>query len=229
MITANVRGRLSRFCRVRSFHKPTPLQKWFEDRGDHTLRLEYPLSKDSVVLDVGGYQGDWTAKIVARYGCRSYVFEPSPRFCHIIRQRFSGNDRVSVLEYALGADNQTARLALLDDGSSLYRNAESYEDVLLRDITEVLGELQISSIDLVKINIEGGEYALLPRMLSTGIVNRCADIQIQFHQTCPEAAVLRSEIRAGLSKTHFLTYDYPFVWENWRSRLSSIENLRNRG
>jgi hypothetical protein len=122
------------------------------------------------------------------------------------------------MEYALGADNQTMRLALLDDGSSLCQEAESYEEVLMRDITEVLRELQISSIDLVKINIEGGEYALLPRMLSTGIVNRCTDIQVQFHKTFPEAARLRDQIRARLLNTHVLTYDYTFVWENWHRR-----------
>jgi hypothetical protein len=132
---------------------------------------------------------------------------------------------VSVLEYALGDDNQTMKLALLDDGSSLYRDSESYEEVLMRDITEVLRELQISSIDLVKINIEGGEYVLLPRMLSAGIVNKCTDIQIQFHKTVPDAALLRDKIRAGLSKTHVLTYDYAFVWENWHRRSARFSEI----
>jgi hypothetical protein len=94
-ITRKIRNRVSRL-----WARPTPLQKWFKDGGDQTLRLDYALSKNSVVLDIGGYRGDWTAKIVARYGCRSYIFEPSPRFCDAIRQRFSGHDRVSVLTVA---------------------------------------------------------------------------------------------------------------------------------
>ena len=40
------------------------------------LRYKYPLTKDSVVLDVGGYKGTFAAEIVRRYGCHVYVFEP---------------------------------------------------------------------------------------------------------------------------------------------------------
>ena len=31
------------------------VDRWFGDNGDHTLRLDYPLNEDSVVLDLGGY------------------------------------------------------------------------------------------------------------------------------------------------------------------------------
>jgi hypothetical protein len=35
--------------------------RWFKDKGDETLRLEYPeLNKDSLVFDLGGYHGDFS-------------------------------------------------------------------------------------------------------------------------------------------------------------------------
>ena len=33
------------------------VDRWFADRGDQTLRLDYDLNENSVVLDLGGYHG----------------------------------------------------------------------------------------------------------------------------------------------------------------------------
>ena len=40
-------------------------------------------------------------------------------------------------------------------------------------------------------------------------------LQIQFHNFIPNAEKLREDIREDFSKTHHLTYDYYFIWENW--------------
>ena len=57
------------------------VKKWFADRGDQTLRLEYPeLTSDSIVFDLGGYLGDFSAAIVERYNCKIYIFEPHPEY-----------------------------------------------------------------------------------------------------------------------------------------------------
>ena len=42
-------------------------KKWFKDEGDTLLRLNYPLTSDSVVFDLGGYQGDFAADIFKKY------------------------------------------------------------------------------------------------------------------------------------------------------------------
>jgi hypothetical protein len=55
-------------------------------------------------------------------------------------------------------------------------------------------------------------------MLDTDLVVRCTDLQIQFHDFVPGAVAQRAALHKGLSRTHRLTYDYPFVWENWRRR-----------
>ena len=40
------------------------LARWYTDRGDETLRLDYPsLNKDSIVFDIGGYVGDFAYDI----------------------------------------------------------------------------------------------------------------------------------------------------------------------
>ncbi len=191
-------------------------RRWIRDRGDDTLRLDYPLGPESVVLDVGGYNGDWAAHIHERYRCRVYVFEPVPEFCERIRVRFRGVGAVQVFNYGLSDADATMPISLSADGSSVFHQSRQHIDIHLRDIEVVLRELGIGDIDLIKMNIEGGEYALLDRMLSKGIAPRCRDIQIQFHNFVPDAEKLRLDLRERLSRTHELTYDYYFIWENWR-------------
>jgi len=191
-------------------------RRWIKDRGDETLRVDYPLSPESVVLDVGGYNGDWAARIHERYRCRVYVFEPVPEFYERIRERFSGVEAVQVFNYGLSDADAMMPISLSADGSSVFHQNRQHIDIRLRDIDVVLQELGIRDIALIKMNIEGGEYALLQRMLDKDIVPHCRDIQIQFHDFVPDAQSLRLGLRERLARTHELTYDYYFIWENWR-------------
>jgi hypothetical protein len=167
--------------------------RWFKDNGDSTLRVDYQLSGNSVVFDVGGYMGEWSLKIVYNFG--------------------------------LSDIGMIAKMSVSKDGSSTHRGRDNKIDIFLKDIFSFLNKEGINKIDLIKINIEGGEYPLLKRMIETNIIEKCTDIQVQFHNFYPNATQLRNEIRDSLQKTHFLTYDYPFVWENWRKKDSSSINL----
>ena len=70
----------------------------------------------------------------------------------------------------------------------------------------------------MKINIEGGEYELLPILLDKGIINQIKHIQIQFHNVEGGSEDKMKEICRKLSITHEPTYQYKFIWENWTHR-----------
>lgn len=78
-------------------------------------------------------------------------------------------------------------------------------------IGEFLADRSQEQVDLGKINIEGAEYELLEHLSSTG-----RDVQVQFHDFVPLAAERMARIQSGLGRTHRPTYQYRFVWENWR-------------
>lgn len=196
--------------------------KWYKDNGENVLRLDYPLTPDSVIFDIGGYRGLFTREIVARYDSNIYVFEPLPEFCEHIAEQFPHKPNVRICNYGLSDADAMSKMTVADEGSSIYTRGNKQATIRLRDIDAVVRELGIGCIDLVKVNIEGGEYVLLRRMLETGLVSICRDIQVQFHHFYPRSRRLRSEIREALRRTHFLTYDYPFVWENWRKRTESL-------
>lgn len=203
-------------------------EKWRDQNGDLTFRINYPLSKDSFVMDVGGYVGDWAQDIYCKYGCDMIVYEPIPEFYHTIRHKFSDNSSVTVLDYGLSHENvEEAPMSMLDEGTSLLYTAadENNEKVVrLRSIVDEMRELG-RDVDLLKINIEGAEYGLLEKMIDENLVDGIANIQIQFHIFVKHYEYRRDEIRKALSKTHELTYDFPFIWENWRRKARPEETL----
>lgn len=192
--------------------------RWSRDRGDETLRLDYPLTASSIVFDIGGYRGDWAAKISERYNPHIFVFEPVPGFYLQLVDRFRDNPKVRAFNIGLADRDGTAPLTLDGDASGLARSRGQRIQVQLVDIGRFLTQEGVRGIDLVKLNAEGAEYCLLQRMLDTGAVERCRDIQVQFHRVDAHADELRERIRTALARTHALTYDYPFVWENWSRR-----------
>lgn len=192
--------------------------KWYRDGGESTLRFDYPLTCQSTVFDVGGHRGYFVREIIARYDPHAYVFEPVPEFCEQLVKQFRLNPKIKICDYGLSNVDSVTHMTIADEDSSIYMAGDTQTTVRLRDIQTVVRELGIKQIDLIKINIEGGEYVLLQRMLETGLVSICENIQIQFHRFYPYSQKLRFEIRAALQETHFATYDYPFVWENWRKR-----------
>jgi FkbM family methyltransferase len=194
------------------------IAKWYREGGEKTLRYNYPLTSESTVFDIGGYQGYFVREIVARYDPHVYVFEPVPEFFEQLVKEFAANPKAKMCNYGLSDADSISQMLLAAESSTVYMAGEMQATIQLRDIQAVVQELGITRIDLIKINIEGGEYKLLRRMLETGLVSICRDIQVQFHTFYPNSGRLRSEIRSALQVTHFLTYDYPFVWENWRKR-----------
>lgn len=182
--------------------------------------LVHDLDRSSLVLDVGGFVGHWTAEIVERYGCRVMVFEPMPQYCMHIARRFDGNQNVIVREY--GLSDRSAVLRMQDDfmGSSVFGRNPNVS-VEMRDVAELFEEIGDQGVDLIKINIEGGEYALLERMIEKDLLVRCRKVMVQFHDRYHprrEAIVRRASLVAQIEKTHAPVFQYPFVWEAWETR-----------
>src|SRR4051812_6295317 len=79
---------------------------WFEACGDQTLRLDYPLSEHSFVMDLGGYEGQWASDIFSKYQCKIFIFEAHIPFANNIAQRFKQNDKIKVFPFGLGSKNE---------------------------------------------------------------------------------------------------------------------------
>lgn len=192
-------------------------KKWFDDNGDDTLRLNYPLNQSSIVIDIGGYIGDYAEAINNKYGCQVLLFEPVPEFYDKCLKRFKDNPSISCYNYGLSSKTDTLEIELDANSSSFIKKnlGKNSQLVQVRSILEVFEELKLDQIDLIKINIEGGEYDLLPEIISSGIVKKVKYLQIQFHTFANNAVEYRLQILDLLSKTHHQMWNYEFIWESW--------------
>jgi FkbM family methyltransferase len=214
----DVRRRLKRFndIHIKKDEFMKNIYKWQDDKGDQTLRLSYPLDENSIVFDVGGYIGNFAADIFCKYNCNIYIFEPVTEFYEKIKARFSNNPKVNVFHAGLSDRSSTAKISVNGTSSSVFKtNSENTEEIKLISIVNFIKDHEIKGIDLMKINIEGGEYPLLDSLIKNNLLDIARNYQIQFHWFIPDAKQQRENIRAELSKTHRLLWDYPFVWENW--------------
>ena len=188
---------------------------WVRDDGDKTHRLNYDLSDESLVIDLGGYEGQWASDIFSMYCCKVYIFEPVPVYVNNIKRRFVKNENIIVYPFGLASNNLTTKISVTGDSSSSYKPSGEMIDVQLMSASDFFEGKNITFVNLMKINIEGGEYDLLEHLISTNLIKKIQNIQIQFHDFFPDGKNRMSEIQSHLALTHKLTYQYEFVWENW--------------
>ena len=86
----------------------------------------------------------------------------------------------------------------------------------LESISNFIKNNNIKKIDLLKLNIEGGEYDALDDLINSGLLNIITNLQVQFHNFFPDAKKKMLNIHKELRKTHHITYQYEFVMENWQ-------------
>jgi FkbM family methyltransferase len=188
---------------------------WFNARGDQTFRLDYDLSSSSTVIDLGGYEGQWASDIFSRYLCTIHIFEPVAEFADLIEQRFAANDRIILHRTAVGGRESAASIGVNGDRSSMLITAPDSQSVRVEHASSAIQAIS-PHIDLIKINVEGAEYDILEDLIATGVVKQIGNIQVQFHDFVANAETRRTSLHAKLNATHELTYEFPFVWENWR-------------
>lgn len=167
LFARTVYGLFVRFYKVHILRDELTIElvRWYQDKADETIRLNYPdLNENSIIFDVGGYLGDFAHDISQKYNCRVYIFEPHPKFYAHCMQRFSKNERITPLNYGLSNIDGEFMLSDKVDGSSFLNPNHAIENGIkckLKEFFSVLDSLNVKNIDLMKINIEGGEYPLL--------------------------------------------------------------------
>lgn len=193
----------------------------FQRAGGNPRLLEgLDLPAESVVLDVGGFKGDWTADVLCAFGCRSVIFEPIPEFQDALRQRFGKNTRVTLVDAGLAATSRAEIMGVSGSGSGLFapRTPAMSRTVSLKGVETAWRDLKLERVSCMKINIEGGEYELLDAMAEQGLLDAVDCFLIQFHDVEESSAERRRLTQVALAQTHRKDLDFPFVWERWRHK-----------
>jgi len=176
------------------------------------LRYDYPLKDSDVVMDLGAHKLTFASRIRSKYGCSVLAFEPVTGFRSEWPEQHEG---ISYFPFGIGGKDESIEFKIKGDMTGAYADSNFTECVEVRSMKRVLNDLGLNNVRLIKINIEGGEFGLLEHMIESGIVGSFSDIQVQFHLVVENAIDRHEVIRESLLKTHRLTYDYQWCWENY--------------
>lgn len=189
----------------------TGIEKWREMDGDNTLALDWELTEDSHVWEIGGFEGRWAQQIWDKFHCHITIFEPQLWAFDKMKKRFEGIDKIEIHPYGLWTRDEVLPIGGHDtDGAGIYSDRNPVKVVMFRDFYKEISGFR-KPIDLALMNIEGMEYDLLPRFVGSGVMERFDYFWCQFHPGLTgDKGELSAEIFNGIERTHRRLWDcYP--------------------
>lgn len=166
------------------------------------LNLEWPLTQESIVVEVGSYRGRWARQIAERYHSQLYCFEPQLWAANVTGMILDGFN-AQVLNVALGTKTGRAYLTNYETDGAAIANEGHAVDML--EIGMVFKRLGIKHIDLMLMNIEGYEAKLLPHMFKKKILP--VHLVIQCHG---------KDMRPLIARRYDNLWDYGMKLSAWK-------------
>ena len=184
-----------------------------------------------ILFDVGGHVGEYTAAFLTVFPRgQSYVFEPSASHVDLLRQRLGARSAVQIFPLGLGAE--AGQLPLYKDqnisglASLSQRRLDHFgikmdhiETVTISTIDAIVAEASVPRIDLLKIDVEGHELAVLrgaAKALKSGLIKL-----VQF-----EFGGCNLDTRTNLQDFYyfFAGYDFAIGLVQPSGRIQTIDN-----
>ena len=170
-----------------------------------------------VFVDIGAFEGDFAWRMFKIYPfAKAYLIEPVPKFMENLKSRLNKFE-IYTIQKALTATGETVSLSDQGESSSSLTGDQTqiFESMSIR---ELLNEITEERIDLFQLNCEGGEYKILPELISSGEIWRISALNIQFHYLNVRNIYYRHQIVKKLNETHKKIWNVPFIWERWELR-----------
>lgn len=185
--------------------------------GDEKLSLDYKFTNESIIFDVGTYIGSFTEKLLNKFDCYVYAFEPKEKYFNNLLKKFEKNKKVRVYNFALSNFTGNSKISDIGAGSSIVEREENsfFEIIDVVSFSDFVKSENIDKIDLLYLNIEGSEYDLIQNILDNNLQKKIQHFQIQFHNFVKSSKSKRKMIRKSLKKTHKCVFNFPFIWERW--------------
>jgi len=167
-----------------------------------------------VVVDVGANIGAFSLLQASR-GARVVAFEPNPECFGRLTAAVNANvfkDRLTVFNLAIGAESGSARLAVPGKGKGTLLGSIVYDwgtrpdvelfPVKVDSLDSALGAVGVDSVDLLKIDAEGAEPAILQG--AGRILRSTRRLVLEYHTDVELATVGEMLGRSGFSEAHLL-------------------------
>jgi FkbM family methyltransferase len=190
------------------------------------------------VFDGGANTGEYTAEALSAFGSRAdiHCFEPSNAAFSVLARRFSGAPNVHLHRTGLSNESRTAPIYGDATGAAGYslsdrnldhlgRTFHEVETVSLQRIDDLCRDLDVTRIDLLKLDVEGHELAALEgagALLESGAIWA---IQFEFGGTNIDSRTFFRDFWQLLDpryKIHRILWDGLLPIEAYQERLETF-------
>lgn len=181
-------------------------------------RYEYDLSPGDIVIDAGGYQGDFAHEMNLRYKARVYCLEPIKEFYENCCQRFKDRPDVTVHPLALHDHNGAVTLGISNNSSGVRSSGTERQACQGVTLQSFMLKHGIDRVALLKLNIESSEFDVLEDAILCRMLPRIDRLQVQWH-AIPDFDSRYHKLHDELLNTHEHTWgENPLLWESWTIR-----------
>lgn len=179
------------------------------------------LDTESVVIDLGANQGVYT-ELLAGTGAQVYAFEPEPWCFSQLEKRVGTLNNVTLINAAAMLDDGVVKMRRNPDfennpgdeslGTSVVEwtptlDTGSFFEAKCIDFIRFVRELG-KPVDLLKMDIEGGEVPLLETLLDCSEIELIRSAFIETHEVnMPELRKRLRDIRERIQARHNLDFD----------------------
>jgi FkbM family methyltransferase len=206
-----------------------------------TLLRHLPRDRALCVVDVGAHDGDFTGGLSAWCGVERVILaEPLPDKVGLLRRRFPGPaaflhagalaDRSGTAEFKLNTA-ATATSSLLRARRDLadmdHLGEEQTLTVNLRRLDDVAAEAGMPRVDLLKIDVQGAEDAVLRGATETLRRTRLAWIECSFLPLYERSAIF-ADVQALMEAANFGLLDWNEAMRGKNGELIQIDALFRR-
>lgn len=166
------------------------------------------------IVDVGANTGVSAVYFAQTYPHASIdCFEPNPEAVQYLRKNVAAYPRVTVHPYALGEKEGSIPFFVDSEiaGSSIAGRVNLFTGKR-RSAREIQVEMRILSsfitepVDILKIDIEGGEWSVLTDLVSSGALKKVKTLLMEYHYDPNVLSRPLSDVLTLLSENHFFTY-----------------------
>jgi FkbM family methyltransferase len=174
------------------------------DAGGWSL-LANSLAQSSTVVSVGiGEDASFDLSVIGKYNCCVHGYDPTPKSgawvkanCHDERFRFHPEaiaDHDGVLRLYLPKESQNVSASI--ERSNV--TCSEFFEAPCRRLSSLMQDLNVSSLDVLKLDIEGAEYGVIRDAIKSGALMQVKQLLIEFHHWIPEFGL--SQTRRALQE-----------------------------
>jgi FkbM family methyltransferase len=204
--------RFVRVIRKRDFYFPIQKHCACERHGSHYggwVICSNCLSQESIVYSVGlGTDITFDLSLINQYGLTVHGFDPTPKSTQWLRGQPLPL-QFELYEYGLANFDGTASFyaplhdqhvsfTMLEGVTSIRQNEQV--DVPVFKLQTIMSKLNHDHIDLLKMDIEGAEYAVLADILNSGI--KIKQLLIEFHHRFGNVSLQQTKDAIQLLNNH---------------------------